>query len=159
MFNIQDPCIAVWLSRNNQQDAACNIIYYSTVHWQLNMFWAAYRSSSGALTVFAASGLYTHVVPGRNQVSTQTWLRPGMENAGNRSLSILHFYIRNIQSRMICTCLTGKIKIKFKLPFEVRNSLYTEDFRDMHIKVYFDTKYFHLYGSMRICDNFIFLNG
>ena len=27
------------------------------------MFRAAYRSSSGALTVFAASGLYTHVVP------------------------------------------------------------------------------------------------
>jgi hypothetical protein len=36
----------------------CNRIYYSTVHWRLNMFRAAYRSSSGALTVFAASGLY-----------------------------------------------------------------------------------------------------
>ena len=34
----------------------CNRIYYSTVHWQLNMFRAAYRSSSVALTVFAASG-------------------------------------------------------------------------------------------------------
>jgi len=32
------------------------------------MFRAAYRSSSGALTVFAASGLHMHVVPGRNQV-------------------------------------------------------------------------------------------
>jgi hypothetical protein len=31
----------------------CNRIHYSTVHWRLNMFWAAYRSSSGALTVFA----------------------------------------------------------------------------------------------------------
>jgi hypothetical protein len=29
------------------------------------MFQAAHRSSSGALTVFAASGLYTHVVTGR----------------------------------------------------------------------------------------------
>jgi hypothetical protein len=56
----------------------CDRIYYSTVHWQLNMFLAAYRSSSGALTVFAASGLHTHVVTGRSQVSvpTQTWLRP-----------------------------------------------------------------------------------
>ena len=46
----------------------CNRIYYSTIHWRLNMFWAAYRSSSGALTVFAASGLHTHVVTGRSQV-------------------------------------------------------------------------------------------
>jgi hypothetical protein len=30
-------------------------IYLSTVHWRLNMFQAAYRSSSVALTVFAAS--------------------------------------------------------------------------------------------------------
>jgi hypothetical protein len=55
----------------------CNRIYYSTVHWRLNMIRAAYRSSSGALTVFAASGLHTHVVTGRseNWVTTQTWLR------------------------------------------------------------------------------------
>jgi hypothetical protein len=46
----------------------CNRIYYSTVHWRLNMFRAAHRSSSGALTVFAASGLHTHVVTGRSQV-------------------------------------------------------------------------------------------
>ena len=46
----------------------CNRIYYSTVHWRLNMFRAAYRSSSGAPTVFAAYGLYTHVVTGRSQV-------------------------------------------------------------------------------------------
>jgi len=31
------------------------------------MFRAAYRSSSGALTVFAASGLSTHVVTGLSQ--------------------------------------------------------------------------------------------
>jgi hypothetical protein len=31
------------------------------------MFRAAYRLSSGALTVFAASGLNTHVVTGRSQ--------------------------------------------------------------------------------------------
>ena len=46
----------------------CNRIYYSTVHWRLNMFRAGYRSSSGALTVFAASGLHTYVVTGRSQV-------------------------------------------------------------------------------------------
>jgi len=42
------------------------------------MFRAAYLSSSGALTVFAASGLHTHVVTGRSQVwvKTQTWIRP-----------------------------------------------------------------------------------
>jgi len=32
------------------------------------MFRAEYRSSSGALTVFAATGLHAHVVPGRIQV-------------------------------------------------------------------------------------------
>ena len=51
----------------------CNRIYYSTVHWRLNMFRAAYRSSSGALTVFAASGLHTHVVMGCSQV----WMGTG----------------------------------------------------------------------------------
>ena len=52
----------------------CNKIYYSTVHWRLNMFRAAYRPSSGALTVFAASGLHTHVVTGRSQV----WVGTGL---------------------------------------------------------------------------------
>jgi hypothetical protein len=46
----------------------CNRIYYSTVHCRLNMFRAAHRSSSWALSVFAASGLRTHVVTGRSQV-------------------------------------------------------------------------------------------
>ena len=46
----------------------CNRIYHSTAHWRLNMFRAAHRSLSGALTVFAASGLHTHVVTGRSQV-------------------------------------------------------------------------------------------
>jgi len=32
------------------------------------MFRAAYRSSSGALTLFAASGLHKHVATGRSQV-------------------------------------------------------------------------------------------
>jgi hypothetical protein len=42
------------------------------------MFRAAHRSSSGALPVFAASGLHKHVVTGRSQVrvGTQTFLRP-----------------------------------------------------------------------------------
>jgi hypothetical protein len=38
------------------------------------MFRAVRRSSSGALTVFATSGLHTHVVIGRSQVSVG--LRP-----------------------------------------------------------------------------------
>jgi hypothetical protein len=38
------------------------------------MFRAVCRSSSGALTVFAASGLHTHVVTGRSQVSVGTQL-------------------------------------------------------------------------------------
>jgi len=40
------------------------------------MFRAAYCSSSGAPTVFAASGLHSHVVTGRSQVWVGTWLRP-----------------------------------------------------------------------------------
>jgi len=56
----------------------CNRIYYSIVHWRLNMCRAAYRSSSGALTVFAASGLHAHVVTSHRQVwvPTQAWLWP-----------------------------------------------------------------------------------
>jgi hypothetical protein len=50
---------------NNMQP--CNRIYYSTVHDRLNMFRAVHRPSSGALTVFVASGLHTHVVNGRSQ--------------------------------------------------------------------------------------------
>jgi hypothetical protein len=48
----------------------------------LNMFRAVRRSSSGDLTVFAASGLHTPVATGRSQdwvgtaVPTQTWLQP-----------------------------------------------------------------------------------
>jgi hypothetical protein len=53
----------------------CNRMYYYTIHWRLNMFRAAYRSSSGALTVFAASVLHTHVVTGRSQVWVQFPLR------------------------------------------------------------------------------------
>ena len=54
----------------------CNRIYYSTIHWRRNMFQAAYlSSSSGALTLFAASGLHTHVMTGRSQVWVGTGLR------------------------------------------------------------------------------------
>jgi len=38
------------------------------------MFRAVRRSSSGALTVFAASGLHTHVVTARSQVWVETGL-------------------------------------------------------------------------------------
>jgi len=39
------------------------------------MFRAAYRLSSAALTVYAASGLHTHVVTGRSQVWVGTqWI-------------------------------------------------------------------------------------
>jgi len=55
----------------------CDRIYYSTVHWRLNMFRAAYLSSSGALIVFAASGLHTHVVTGSSQVNSQLRLDYG----------------------------------------------------------------------------------
>jgi len=37
------------LSRNNNKMQLCNRIYYSKVYWRLNIFWAAHRSSSGAL--------------------------------------------------------------------------------------------------------------
>jgi hypothetical protein len=40
------------------------------------MFRAAYRSSSGVLTVFADSGLHTHVVTGRSQVLSGKWEFP-----------------------------------------------------------------------------------
>jgi len=53
------------------------------------MFRVAYRSSSGALTVFAASGIYTHVVTGHSQVwvgtvPTRTWLRWDGERWNNK---------------------------------------------------------------------------
>jgi len=54
-------------SRNTNKMQLCNRIYYSKFYWRLNMFRAAYRSSSEALTVFAASGLHTHVVTDRSQ--------------------------------------------------------------------------------------------
>ena len=45
-----------------------NGIYYSTVHYKLNMFREECRSSSGAPIVFEASGLHTHVETARSQV-------------------------------------------------------------------------------------------
>ena len=43
-------------------------IYHSSVYYKLNMFRAVCRSSSGAPTVFASSGLHTHAVTARSQV-------------------------------------------------------------------------------------------
>ena len=42
-----------------------NGIYYSSVYYKLNMFRVVCRSSSGAPSVFAASGLHTHAVTAR----------------------------------------------------------------------------------------------
>jgi hypothetical protein len=51
------------------------------------MFRAAHRSSSGALTVFAASGLHTHVVAGRSQVCVGNAVRaPDEEGCAARNM-------------------------------------------------------------------------
>jgi len=73
----------------------CNRIYYSTVHWGLNMFRAAYRSSSGALTVLAASGLHKHVVTGRSHVwwwavCRSKHVEPSMNGGIINSITRLH---------------------------------------------------------------------
>jgi len=53
------------------------------------MFRAANRSSSGALTVFAASGLHKHVVTGRSQV----WVGTGWAILRRTDPWVLnHFY-------------------------------------------------------------------
>jgi hypothetical protein len=44
-----DPCIVVWISRNNIKMQPCNRIYYFKDNWRLKMIRAAHRSSSGAL--------------------------------------------------------------------------------------------------------------
>jgi hypothetical protein len=66
-FDIHGSAHCRLLSRNTKTVQLCNRIYYSKVFQRLNMFRAAHRLSSGALTVTAASGLYTHVVTGRCQ--------------------------------------------------------------------------------------------
>jgi hypothetical protein len=67
-FNLifMDLCIVVWLSRNNQQDAT--LYQNSSLHCSLEA-----RVSSGIpliirSSVFAASGLHTHVVTAHSQV-------------------------------------------------------------------------------------------
>jgi hypothetical protein len=72
---------------NNMQ--TCNRIYYSTVHWRLNMLRAAHRSSSGALTVFAVSGLHTHEVTGRSQV----WVGTGASSHSDSTTAGHHMYM------------------------------------------------------------------
>jgi len=47
------------------------------------MFRAAYRSSSGALIVYAASGLHTHVVTSRSQVRVETGSYSDLTTAGH----------------------------------------------------------------------------
>jgi hypothetical protein len=51
----------------------------------------AYRSSSGALTVFAASGLNTHVVTGHSQaVCRSKHVEPSMNGGIINSITRLH---------------------------------------------------------------------
>jgi hypothetical protein len=60
------------------------------------MFRAAHRSSSGALTVFAAYGLHTHVVTGRCQVWVGTgWLFYEC-NIASSNIALRSFHIYNI---------------------------------------------------------------
>jgi len=49
------------------------------------MFRAVYRSLSGALTVFAASGLHTRVVTGRSQV----WVGTGATMHGSMNMKFM----------------------------------------------------------------------
>ena len=52
------------------------------------MFRGVYRSSSGALTVFAASGLHTHVLTGRSQVWVRTEFPLRLDFTLNQRLQI-----------------------------------------------------------------------
>jgi hypothetical protein len=70
-------CVNIFTVEITNKMRPCIRIYYCTIHWRLNMFRAAYLSSLGALTVFAASGLHTNVVTGRSQVSSQMRLDYG----------------------------------------------------------------------------------
>jgi hypothetical protein len=97
-YNYPDVYDSVEITNKMQP---CNKIYYSTLHWRLNMFRAAQRSSSGALTVFAASGLRTHVVTDRSQVwvgaafmysSTCFWRPHTYRQELNNCSSSLWFY-------------------------------------------------------------------
>jgi hypothetical protein len=60
----------------------CNSIYYSNVHWRLNMFQAAHRLSSGALNCILQPLVYVHmwwqsVVKSKwKNVPTQSWQQP-----------------------------------------------------------------------------------
>jgi hypothetical protein len=74
IFDIHGSVHRRWLSRNTIKMQLCNRIYYSKVYWRLNMFRTAHRSSSGALTVFAAFGLFTHMVAGRRQGWAGKWI-------------------------------------------------------------------------------------
>jgi len=52
------------------------------------MFRAAYRSSSGALTLFAASGLHMHVATGRSQFPLRLDYGPSPHAYVNQRLQI-----------------------------------------------------------------------
>ena len=56
------------------------------------MFRAACRSSSGALTVFAASGLHMHVMTGRSQVRVGNEMNGGIINSNTKLHLVGYFY-------------------------------------------------------------------
>jgi hypothetical protein len=71
----------------------CNIIYYSKIYWRLNMFLAAYRSSSGAPKCICRPLVYIPmwwpavvqaVQPGQRPVTTWVY-KPEAANADWRS--------------------------------------------------------------------------
>ena len=67
------------------------------------MYRAAYRSSSGALTVFAASGLHTHVVTGRSQV----WVWTGFALRLDYSRSPHAYANQRLQIRLELLMMSG----------------------------------------------------
>jgi hypothetical protein len=62
------------------------------------MFREAYRSSSGALTVFVASGLHTHVVTGRSQVLSS---HSDLTTAGHHINSVTRLHLVGCFYRII----------------------------------------------------------
>ena len=65
MFDVRGSVHPSMTHQKYQQDAACNRIYYSKVIEGSTCFERCTAHHQELKTVFAASGLYTHVVTGR----------------------------------------------------------------------------------------------